>query len=276
MSWFLAGKEVIKDLGFFLLPKTEPRLAIKAKEEHLPLPVPKPLLNLTAPTLVVKVGEGSLSISVSVLYVAKTKVRLWQRPVVSQDGAFGYLAFGLPLVVSGYEGRFAKVEVDGQTGYVLKDDLVNLREALYPSFNEGEIYASNHPDTKKLRRLINDEFANADLCLPLQAAEFVMYRLAEKKLTLPWGNERPRVVGLWHNLLKGKPGVLMSVTPKTGALMEYQKEDGTGWVGYTKAVLVDETIVIEGVGRIIEGEYKEETFSKAEWHEWRPVWVAVS
>lgn len=270
MSWFIAGKEVVKDLGQFLLPRFKANLQIAAKPSNIPLPPPVAPLSIAPPSLPL------LSVTRhEVLYINKPQSKVWQRPVVAEDSVIGYLAYGQPVSVLAYEGRFAKIDSHGLGGYVLKDELETIKEALYPTFHEGEIYTANHPDTKKLRRLINDEFANGELFVHLQPSEFVSYRLSEKNQTLPWGQERPRVVGAWHNLLKGKTGINISVTPKTGALVEYQKVDGTGWLGYTKAVLVDNSITVEGVGRVIEGEYKVETFAPEEWHEWRPVWIAV-
>jgi hypothetical protein len=273
MSWFVAGKELARDLAVFLLPSKTNYLAIKSSPMPLALPDHVPVK--PAPEVVPIVAGAEISVPKVVLYAARAGIKLWQRPVVAQDGVVGHLQYGQQVLVFDYEGRFAHVRTKDLIGYVLKDDLESLREALYPTFHDGEIYTSNHPDTKKLRRLINDEFATEDLYMALQSSEFVMYRLSEKGLILPWGSERPRTVGNWHNLLKGKLGVVMSVAPKTGSLIEFQKDDGTGWVGYVKAVSVDNTLLVEGVGRIIEGEYKEESLSKSLWQEWRPVFIAV-
>ncbi len=270
MSWFIAGKEVVKDLGRFLLPQAKVSLQIAAKPSSIPLPPPPTPLTIAAP------NPPLIGLTrPEVLYVGKIQSKVWQRPVVAEDSVIGHLIYGQPVSVLAYEGRFAKIDSKGFVGYVLKDELETIKGALYPTFHEGEIYTANHPDTKKLRRLINDEFANGELFAHLQPSEFVSYRLSEKNQTIPWGQERPRVVGTWHSLLRGKTGINISVTPKTGALMEFQKEDGTGWLGYTKAVLVDNSVVVEGVGRVIEGEYMEETLAPSEWHEWRPVWIAV-
>lgn len=275
MSWFLAGKEVVKDLVTFFLPSPAllPTLASRAERTALPAPIPVPKIEEKPQTLLV---SGSGFLHQDVLYASRTRVKVWQRPLVAEDGVVGYLNYGQPVFLIDYQGRFAQVRFGDLLGFVLKDDLEKLRDALYPAFFDGEIYTANHPDTKKLRRLINDEFAYEELFAPLQPSEFVMYRLAENKLSIPWGQERPRTVGVWHNLLKGRIGVNISITPKTGSLIEYQKDDGTGFVGYIKAVLVDNSLVLEGVGRVIDGEYREETIAPSVWREWRPVFIAIS
>ena len=75
---------------------------------------------------------------------------------------------------------------------------------------------------------------------------------------------------------QGKNRIHIGLTPKTGAIIEYSNDDGTGFVGYTKSVKVDESIIIEGVGRQKDGEYREELIEKSEWQNWRAVWISVS
>jgi hypothetical protein len=209
-------------------------------------------------------------------YIAVPKANVFLRPVWSYDGVLIKLSYAEPVQILGYEGRFARISVFDKFGFILKDELTSSQVDILPLFQTVEIYSANHPDTKKLRKITNDEFFASEMFLPLQAVEFVNYRLFAEGRKILWPDIRPRLAGSWQNLLRGRLGIQIGVLPKTGAVIEYNKPDGTGFVGYTKSVHVDESIVIEGVGRLIEGEYREEAISKEEWHEWRPIWIAVS
>ncbi len=209
-------------------------------------------------------------------FVTVEKAQVFNRPVFTYDGVIKKLSYAAKVSVLGYEGRFARIFLGDATGWILKDEISSHAEDVLPKLHQAEIYSANHPDTQKLRKLIEDEFFAAELFLPLQAVEFVTYKLFQAKHKIVWPGVRPRMAGSWQNILKGQLGIQIGVLPKTGAIIEFTKADGVGFVGYTKAVHIDETIIIEGVGRLIEGEYREELMSKVEWQEWRPVWIAVS
>jgi len=209
-------------------------------------------------------------------YVAVTETHVFHRPVLSYDGVLTRLPYASPLTVLGYEGRFARIVIGDSTGFVLKEEITEQKKDIFPEFHSEEIYSNNHPDTKRVRTLLRDEFFAAPLYMPLQAVEYVMYQLLCSGRGIIWPHERPRLPGRWQIILKGQTGIQIGVVPKTGAVMEFTKPDGTGFVGFTKEVHVDDTIVLQGVGRLIEGEYREEIVSPEVWHEWRPVWISVT
>ncbi len=208
-------------------------------------------------------------------YVLTPEAKAFHRAVWTFDGVVKSFPYAASVTVLGFEGRFARIVNDAGTLFILKDELTTHKEEVFADFHTGEIYSANHPDTKKVRRLLRDEFFAAELCMPLQAVEFVMYRLFVAGRTIAWKSTRPRLAGQWQNLLKGQMGIQIGIMPKTGAIFEYTKPDGSGFLGYTKAVHVDDSIVIEGIGRMIEGEYREEVLTKETWQELRPVWIAV-
>ncbi len=221
-------------------------------------------------------AQKSLPLHGAVGFVAVPLQRVWVRPVFTFDGDVWHIPYATRVEILGYEGRFAEIRCEGRHGWVLKDEITTAEGELFPTFNMGEIYSANHPETKKLRRLRSDEFAAKELYLPLQDVEYVTYELARHGQRLSFGDVRPRLAGNWQNLLKGKAGVVMSINPHTGSLIEYLRDDGVGFVGYVEAVLVDETIVISGIGRLIAGEFRRETVSKVQWMEWRPVFIQVT
>lgn len=273
MQTFLA---VLEDLWSFVLGNKP--AATEVEEVRTPLlltsseEVPSFLLSaerkveLVSPAQGVKDERGYVTVGVA---------NVFNRPVMSYDGVVQKLSYAESFYVSEYEGRFARIHAHDKNGWILKDEITSNHHDIFPDFQNGEIYSLNHPDTKKLRALISDEFFATEMFLPLQSVEFVAYKALSDGRVIPWPDVRPRTAGNWQNILKGRLGVKIGVYPKTGSFIEYQKSDGTGWVGYTKSVHVDESIVVEGVGRLIEGEYREETFTKDEWHEWRPVWISA-
>lgn len=208
-------------------------------------------------------------------YIVVGESRVYIRPVLTFDGEGWHAPYGDKVELLEYEGRFAHIRDGVRYGWVLKDDITEDPNDVFPSFNTGEIYSANHPETKKLRTLRGDEFVTRELYLSLQDVEFVSLAIYLKNLQIPFDERRPRMSGNWQNLLKGKPGVMISITPKTNSIIEYTKEDGSGFVGVVNAVEVDETITISGVGRLIEGEYREEVFTRKEWQEWRPVFIQI-
>jgi hypothetical protein len=276
MNTFLA---VLQDLWNFVLSFFVERNT-KTKVTALALPLPKDVLVTTEvqpalPTVSSNKGFEINSLHAEKAYVTSDSACISYRPVLSYDGVLARLKYGQRVFVSSFQGRFASVTFEDKNGWMLKDEITNSYLDVYPDFQTGEIYSLKHPDTKKLRKIIRDDFFAEELFMPLQEVEFVTYKLLKDGRSIDWPDVRPRVAGNWQNILKGRTRIQISITPKTGSIIEYSRNDGTGWLGYTKAVHIDDSIVIEGVGRLIEGEYREETFSKEEWHEWRPVWISV-
>jgi hypothetical protein len=275
MNTFLA---VIKDLWDFILEQLSvseisPHLEIAnvAEVTTQPQVAATPIQPLPEKRVALPLHAAGASV-----YVVVPEAAVFYRPVLTYDGVLTRVPYATGLSVLGYEGRFARVVVEDRTGFVLKDDITEQKKDIFPEFLSEEIYSNNHPDTKKVRTLLQDEFFAAPLYLPLQTVEFVVYRLRCEGRDISWPSERPRLAGRWQTILKGRSGIQIGVMPKTGAIMEFTKPDGTGFVGYTKAVHVDDTIVLQGVGRLIEGEYREEIITKEVWHEWRPVWISVT
>lgn len=69
----------------------------------------------------------------------------------------------------------------------------------------------------------------------------------------------------------------MTLEPKTGSILEYAGDDGVnGFLAYVVAVHPDLSITIKSIGRLKEGEYREEDFTQSQWKEWRPVFISFS
>lgn len=208
-------------------------------------------------------------------YVITTTAEVLERPLWAYDSVCARLGYGMMVTILGYEGRFARIRYETGSAWVLKDQLSAQASDALPQFNSGSTYLAADSETKKLRRLINDDFFTAELYLPLLGVEYVTYRLQKIGLTINWSAKRPRPAGTWHQLLKGQPGVTIKVTPKTGSIMEYQTESGVGVIGYVEAVTPNETVTLASVGKGTEGQYLVETLTKEVWQEFRPVWLQI-
>lgn len=209
-------------------------------------------------------------------YVIVEKARLWQKPFLAFDSVINTITYGYKITVMGYEGRFAKVDVNNQIGYLLKDEITCRQRDIFPVFIKEFVYLADNAETIKLRKLIADNFSTVDMYLPMQAEEFIVYQLLISNRNLPWGNERPRLAGNWHNLLKGKLGIKIGIEAKAGAVMEYSRSGDSGSLCLVKTVRTDEQIVLQSIGRKIEGEYREESLTKSEWQKLSPVFIQVS
>ena len=271
--------EAVKDLlefGFgWMWPKTVSNsLGDVSTVETLPLILNAPETKVAIPEVSLTTGAGT-ALMATKAFVSVREVRVWLRPVITFDGEMVHLPYATTLELLGFEGRFAHVRKDDLVGWVLKDEVTTIVSEIFPEFNTGEIYSANHPETKKIRTLLKDEFAAKELYLPLQDVELVSYELQQKGKRIPWDLTRPRLAGSWQNLLKGKLTVTIGISPKTGSIIEFVHNDGTGFVGYVEAVSVDETITFSGIGRLIAGEYRQEVIPKVVWQEWRPVFIQL-
>ena len=153
--------------------------------------------------------------------------------------------------------------------------MTRVESDVRPHLVSGTTYLAADSETKKLRALIQDDFFTADLYLPLLGVEYVTYRLEQMGRFIDWSDIRPRPAGVWHQLLKGRSGVTVKVTPKTGSIMEYQTDSGEGIVGYVEAVTPGEDVTLASVGRYSNGQYLVETLPKEAWQALRPVWLQI-
>jgi len=284
MNTFLAA---LKDLWNFIWGLDQKLVNTKSVAETLLIEAPQNLVKLpefrVARVEEVKIAQNNIpshnsfgNFGSDQYYITASPGLVFNRPVLSYDGVLVKLPYATVTQVFAYEGRFARIAFEESTGWVLKDELTAQVSEVLPELASGAIYTDDDPETQKLRKYIEDEFFTNELFLPLQASEFVAYQLKKHGLNIEWPAIRPRLAGLWQNILKGKTGIKIGLVPKTGAIIEYNNDDGTGFVGYTKAVKVDESIIIEGVGRQVVGEYREELIEKNQWQNWRPVWISVS
>ena len=209
-------------------------------------------------------------------YIVEKTAKVFSRPVWAFDTVVDELLYGTKVGIVGYQGRFVQVTTAHCEGWVLKDDVTVAAEEVWPELSPETVYLATDRITQLVRAAIADNFFASELYLPLRTEEFVTYRLKQQGRKIAWGSDRPRLAGLWHELLKGRSGIFMSLEPKTGSVMEAYGENGEAFLAYVLAVQPDNTILMESVGEKSEGEYKKETVSKNVWQAWRPVFIQVT
>ncbi len=212
----------------------------------------------------------------TVMYVGSTDAALYKQPTQEFDTVLGSLPYGEMVMVLDQKNRFAQISTNGFIGWVLREDLVDRAAFVYPELVIGLANEVDDPNTIRLRAMIRDEFGGARVEFPLQAGEYVTYRLLRKGLTISWPEVRPRVPGLWHTILKGVTGIHMGVSPKTGSIMEYMITEDMGHLAYVEAVFPDETVTLSEVNYPDRGIYNERVLTREEWRELKPIFIQVS
>lgn len=221
-----------------------------------------------------RIEESSEETTVSNTETGTTVVKrtpLFVLPTVCFDGVLKHLSYGSQLNVLAEQNRWSRVEQGAVSGWIKTENLTNT--GAKPTLKRGEFYGPDHQETEKLRSAIGDEFNARPAVVPLQDVEYVTHRLQLKEKNIPWPEVRPRTAGRWHELLRGLPGVHIMVSPELNSVMETVNDDGLGQVAVVEEVFPDETIVVSEVGWPEEGRYSERTLPKAEWREWRPVFI---
>jgi hypothetical protein len=212
-----------------------------------------------------EVKSAAVPLAHEVMYVGSGDAPLYLRPVREFDEVVVRVPYGSMVLAMEEEGRFVRVSYARYTGYMLRDDVADRASFVYPEFVPGEENAYDDPNTLRVRACIRDLFGGGETEYPLQAGEYVTYRLFRKGLSISWAESRPRVPGRWHELLEGAPGIAIDTTPKPGAIMESLLGDDVGHVAYVEAVFPDEVITISETNYPDRGVYSERTLSKEAW-----------
>ena len=212
----------------------------------------------------------------TVMYTAQSAVHVYKEPTTAFDSRLGTIPYGEMVMMLEPRGRFFHVMWGELDGWVLRDDLIDRAAGIQPTFIIGEENNASDESTKRTRQLIHDEFGTISTELPLQAGEYIIYKLHKKGTRIAWPPMRPRIPGLWHTILRGAPGVHVAVTPKAGSVMEYLFENEVGHLAYVEAVFPDDTISVSEANFPDRGIYNERELTREEWRELRPVFIRIS
>lgn len=222
-------------------------------------------------------GETSSeeSLSKRIAYIGSTRVPLFKSPTKEFDTVVSSLAYGSMVMVLEEKGRFSRVAANGVEGWVLREDLLDRAAYVYPEFSVGGENGPDDPNTLRLRASIRDEFNGIEAEIPLQAGEYVLYKLFRKGKAIDWPETRPRTPGRWHVILRGKENIKIGIAPKNGSIMECILENDVGHVAYVEAVFPDGSITISEANYPDHGMYSERTLTKGEWQAVHAVFIEV-
>jgi hypothetical protein len=222
----------------------------------------------------VEVGERAEKNTL--MYIGGGDTPVYLQPTREFDSVVTRLPYGAMVMALEQRGRWTRIAYNTTEGWVLREDLMDRAAHVYPHFLIGEQNTAHDPNTMRVRAMLDDMFAGGAAELDLQSSEYVAYRLMRKGLSIAWPETRPRIPGLWHTLLKGVPGIHISVSPKTGAVMEYMYSEDRGHLAYVEAVFPDETINISEVNYPDRGIYNERVLTRQEWRELKPLFIQVT
>jgi hypothetical protein len=208
------------------------------------------------------------------LYVRVSKALIRLDPVVAFDNILLALPYGTAVSILKGGARWSLVQYGDVTGWVQKDQVSDVITEVFPPFSNGSAYDASAPATEALRLVIGDAFGAVDPELPLSAPEYVTYRLRQSGRQINWPMIRPRSAGSWQKILRGQSGTHLSITPKTGAVMECTVEENS-FLLYVEAVFPNESIQVSAVGYEGLGVYSEHVWEKEFWRELRPVFIEV-
>lgn len=212
----------------------------------------------------------------TVMYAQSVRVFVYKNPTIEFDAHIGEIPYGEMVIVLEPRGRFYRIMWNTIEGWVLRDDIADRAVRVYPSFTIGEENSVDHPNTAQVRTILDDIFGIGCSEFPLQAGEYVLYRLWRKGIRLEWPETRPRIPGLWHKILKGSEQVHIGVVPKVGTIMEYMISPEIGHLAFVDAVFPDDTIIISEANFPDSGIYNERVLTKEEWKEYKPLFLAIS
>ncbi len=255
-----------KDIVFVLLKPRKTIVETKRVD-------PEPTSSVPVQALPFSTPETPIGMS-SIGYTTASPTRVFLRPYFAVDTVTAILPLGCAVSVLSLSGRFARIEATAASGWVLKDEITYNKLEVWPELLPGTSYQASDPKTRCIRALIADEFFARELYLPLQPTEYVTYALRVANQVLTWSEERPRLVGRWHILQKGRPGIVIGIEPKTGSVVEFLSPD-TLALGYVQAVFVDASIKVALVGRVEEGVYEELVLKKDEWQAWQAIFIQI-
>lgn len=214
----------------------------------------------------------------TVMYTASIATPMKSAPHASGDATIAVLPYGSMVMVLRTDDVWAYVASGSHEGWVYAEDLEDRAAHVYPAFHIGEENRDDDPATVRLRAIIEDAFGAGELGLPLQAEEYVLYRLHKRGVKIAWPPVRPRSPGMWASILKDVPSVRVSESPTPGSVMEFRllsddARDPLGHLAYVEAVFPDASLQISEANWPDLGVYNERVLVESEWRELRPVFL---
>lgn len=195
-------------------------------------------------------------------------------PASTFDGLLFRLPYGVMVGVRRLQDGYAEVVYGGRVGWIAVTELCDDETQVFPQLQTNHYYGAQQREVVALRKCIQDVCLGGVAQLPLQSLEYMVYAISRHRPDFRWPDDRPRTPGMLHTILRGRSDIKMSIEPRTAAVMEVGSGEGSGFFGVVEAVQPDQSIALASVGRLAEGQFLRETFSRNEWKEWRPTFIS--
>lgn len=101
----------------------------------------------------------------------------------------------------------------------------------------------------------------------LTLIEWLLYYVQQQNHSVSLLALRMTPLGMWHQTVKGLPGVRVGIEPYTGALMEWFDTARVGRVGLVERVTPDATVTVRTLSVDPSGTYLEQIYTAATWKE---------
>lgn len=212
----------------------------------------------------------------TVMYISSMYATLRSEPTILRDTNLGTIPYGAMVMVLEAKNGWAKILKGTDEGWIETRDLADRAAYILPQFKKDEPNNEDDPNTIRLRAIINDEFSCGAAGLPLQAHEYVLYKLIRKNVSLKWPKIRPRTPGRWAEVLSHAQNVTLSVEPLSGSVMEFFTKDSIGRLVFVEAVFPDGALQISEVNWPDEGIYNERVVKKEDWSSYNPVFINIT
>lgn len=210
------------------------------------------------------------------MYISEDSVSCYLAPKRFFDSKVTTLNYGEEVLFIRSEGDFSQVQTGDVAGWVFSSLLTDNPQHVFPNFVSERTYTADDPEVLRLRKCIKDEMMGGEISMVLQSPEFILYKLWRERIVAPWEVHAPRIAGAWQPLLRGKRGIQIGIEPRTKSVLECSGSGQRPFLGYVESVHPDHSIVLESVGREVDGEYRTERISQSDWKEWRPVFISMT
>lgn len=182
-------------------------------------------------------------------------------------------------VLSGEAGDTSAEDEDEKESAVLQ-----RAGDVQPTFVVGVEHSARDAATVRLRLVIRDEFSTILSQLPLQAHEYVYYKLLRRGARIVWPDVRPRTPGSWAKILSHVEGVTVGDVPTIGSVMEFTladgraegKADAKAHLAYVEKVFSDQSIQVSEADWPARGIYNERVLALDEWRVLNPMFITVN
>lgn len=211
----------------------------------------------------------------TIVYCREARVPLRAAPNAAGDTAIATIAYGDMVMVLDATPEWTHIVSGEKEGYVPTTALAHKAAGVYPDFEIGKEYGAREVSTVRLRSFIRDEFSASLSDLPLQAHEYVYYRLMRRGVTIAWPDIRPRTPGSWTHILGTLESTNVSETPVSGAVMECAFEGARAHLAYVEQVFDDGAIKVSEADWPDRGIYNERVLVEAEWRALSPSFITV-